>query len=151
MAEISITQTELKAFARYCPTGKLIRTIQQHKHKPGKQIGYLSNTGYYATSHKGKQYLVHRLIWLYHYGYLPIEIDHINRIRTDNRIQNLREVSRTENMRNKVNNTPLTLNGKTATIAEWSDITGIKFITIWRRINAYGWPIERALTEPVRK
>lgn len=46
-------------------------------------------------------YLSHRLAWLYVYGYLPENhIDHINRDKSDNRIKNLREVSRSCNIRN---------------------------------------------------
>lgn len=40
--------------------------------------------------------------------------------------------------------------GKTQTIKEWSDETGIKYGTIERRINAYHWPAERAVSEPPR-
>ena len=48
-----------------------------------------------------KLYLAHRLIWLYHYGYLPEnEIDHINKNPLDNRLENLREVSHVCNLRN---------------------------------------------------
>ena len=47
-------------------------------------------------------YLAHRIIWLGSYGYFPEnEIDHINGIRNDNRLCNLREVSRQCNQRNK--------------------------------------------------
>lgn len=42
----------------------------------------------------------HRVAFKYVHGYLPSEIDHINGIRTDNRIENLRAVSSQENRRN---------------------------------------------------
>ena len=43
----------------------------------------------------------HRFAWFYHYGKLPEnEIDHINRNRCDNRIENLRDVTRQQNMNN---------------------------------------------------
>jgi hypothetical protein len=57
--------------------------------------------GYRQISLDGKQYKQHRIIWLYVYGYFPEEIDHINGIRTDNRLSNLREVTRRENSTNK--------------------------------------------------
>jgi len=45
-------------------------------------------------------YRAHRLAWLYVYGTWPAEIDHISHNRADNRIANLREVDRQENLRN---------------------------------------------------
>lgn len=68
---------------------------------PGSPVGTLNFHGYYTVGIFGKKYKVHRIIWLYVYGYNPEhELDHINRIRTDNRIANLREVSRQCNLRN---------------------------------------------------
>lgn len=53
----------------------------------------------------GNRYLAHRVAWLWYYGNWPVEeIDHLNHIRDDNRIENLREVSREENSKNKVFN-----------------------------------------------
>jgi hypothetical protein len=57
--------------------------------------------GYYRATADGTGYLVHRLIWLIVYGRWPDEIDHINRIKTDNRLQNLRNVSHSGNMQNR--------------------------------------------------
>lgn len=45
----------------------------------------------------------------------------------------------------------ITFNGETHTIREWAHILNIKESTLSTRINGYGWPIERALTEPVQK
>lgn len=41
-------------------------------------------------------------------------------------------------------------NGKTATIAEWAEITGFNYTTILHRLQA-GWPIEKALTKPCQR
>ena len=48
----------------------------------------------------GKYYKVHRIIFLYHKGYLPNIIDHINGDRYDNRIENLREADTYQNRQN---------------------------------------------------
>ena len=50
----------------------------------------------------GTRYMAHRLAWLYIHGKWPIsDIDHINRIKYDNRISNLREVTKSENQYNR--------------------------------------------------
>lgn len=50
---------------------------------------------------KKRQYYASRLAWFYVHGYWPIEIDHINRSRGDDRIANLRECSHRQNCANK--------------------------------------------------
>ena len=45
---------------------------------------------------------LHRLVWVLVYGRFPTQIDHINGVETDNRIENLREVSAKENADNRV-------------------------------------------------
>jgi len=63
--------------------------------------GCIKSTGYRQIRVDNKIYLAHRLIWLYQKGYMPEnDLDHINRNRTDNRIENLREVSKSCNSRN---------------------------------------------------
>jgi HNH endonuclease len=58
-------------------------------------------TGYYAVTILDVRYYAHRVVWLYHKGKWPsMDIDHINGIRTDNRIENLRDVSTADNGRN---------------------------------------------------
>lgn len=57
--------------------------------------------GYLRLGYKYKTYRVHRVIWLLVYGEWPKEqIDHINGIKDDNRICNLRAVSNRENHKN---------------------------------------------------
>ena len=61
--------------------------------------------------------------------------------------ENCRWVTHREQMRNTRNNHLITYNGETKTMAEWSEIVGIKYHTLKRRLNAYGWSVERALSE----
>lgn len=70
--------------------------------KHGKEIGWKNSKGYvFITTKEQKAVRAHRLAWYKVYGYFPEkEIDHINGIKTDNRIENLREVTRIENMHN---------------------------------------------------
>ena len=67
----------------------------------GKILRAKTGLGYLMTYVGGKSTLIHRLAWRIHYGRWPTEIDHINGDRGDNRIINLREVTRAENLKNK--------------------------------------------------
>ena len=76
--------------------------------RPNKNIhlhtraGTKNSAGYRVICLFGKRYLEHRLAWFFVHGEMPEhEIDHINQIRDDNRISNLRQVTRSENQRNK--------------------------------------------------
>lgn len=82
--------------------GNLIRIRKSRKAKIGDILGSFSN-GYLIANFKKKMYKVHRLIWIYHNGNIDenLYIDHINRKRNDNRIENLRLVSSHENCFNK--------------------------------------------------
>ena len=64
---------------------------------------------------------------------------------------NCRWSTRIEQQRNKRTNHFLTYNGKTRTIAEWGEITGILPATIQHRICRDGWSVEDALLTPPRK
>lgn len=60
----------------------------------------ITDTGYKQGSILGKHIKAHRIIWLLVHGKMPIEIDHINGIRTDNRMCNMRSVTRKVNAKN---------------------------------------------------
>lgn len=70
----------------------------------GRAAGTVSSFGYVVIKLNGVLYKAHRLAWYVAHGEWPaanMEIDHINRLRGDNRLCNLRVVSRSLNMRNK--------------------------------------------------
>ena len=58
-------------------------------------------------------------------------------------------VTQVVQMRNRRCNVLLTHLGKTLTVAEWADVTEIKYATLHKRVTAYGWSTERALTKGV--
>jgi len=79
----------------YNENGTFSRTDRENSN------GSFDKDGYLIIKIKGKQFKAHRLVFMYFNGRFPYkETDHINRIRTDNRIENLRECDRTQNVRN---------------------------------------------------
>ena len=97
-----INQLKLHEMFEYRNDGNLIHryTVQGGK-RLGDVAGSPHNAGYRQICIARKKHLVHRLIWMYHYGEMPTQIDHINGQRSDNRIENLRECSYSENHGNK--------------------------------------------------
>jgi len=82
--------------------GKLIyRVSPNNRNKIGSVAGCSDKDGYILVGLKGALYKAHRLIFLMHHGYMPEHIDHVNGIPSDNRIENLRAATMTENMRNR--------------------------------------------------
>ena len=71
--------------------------------RQGDIVGTYNGWSYLRIVINGQAYQLHRIVWLMHTGDdpYPYEIDHINRIRDDNRIDNLRLVTRQENLKNK--------------------------------------------------
>lgn len=69
--------------------------------KNGDIAGSLHHTGYYIIGINSKYYQSHRLIYLYYKGYLPKYIDHIDGNPSNNNINNLREVTQSQNCMNK--------------------------------------------------
>ena len=99
-----LTQIRVKELFDYDgETGVLTWRMSRSGIKTSKIAGS-DLEGYRRTEVDGTNYLNHRLIWLWVFGYMPENnLDHINRCRSDNRIKNLREVSNSCNLRNTGN------------------------------------------------
>jgi len=83
-------------------TGKFTRLQSVGNAKAGDMAGSIRPDGYYELSICGKTYLSHRIAWAMFYGEPPSEsIDHINTDRSDNRIENLRLASKSQNGQNR--------------------------------------------------
>lgn len=83
-------------------TGKMTWLVRRGRQAwPGSDAGTMGVYGYKQVGIYGKRHMFHRLAWFYITKEWPKnEIDHINGIRDDNRICNLREADRGENNRN---------------------------------------------------
>lgn len=77
------------------------RTPNQRQAIVGKAAGGSDGRGYKSLLLLRHKFKVHRLVWLWHHGYLPdTMLDHKNGDRSDNRIENLRQSAAVENIRN---------------------------------------------------
>lgn len=98
-----LTAERLRLLLDYDPsTGEFTRRIAAAKaSKVGDKAGGVAPTGYSMISVDGGRYLAHRLAWLYVCGIWPVgEIDHVDGVRLNNRIGNLRDVDRRTNTQN---------------------------------------------------
>jgi hypothetical protein len=98
-----ITQKELKELLQYNEnTGIFTWLCDRGTNKVKNKIaGSIHSDGYIIIRINRKEYLAHRLAWFYVYREWPKgQIDHINGIKNDNRITNLRNVTNRENCQN---------------------------------------------------
>ena len=102
MATNILTQKRVHELLTYDPNTGLFRWRKTRRNaKINVVAGTIDPRGYVRISIDCKIYSAHRLAWLYMYGSRPAnEIDHINRIRGDNRIANLRDAPRIVNTQN---------------------------------------------------
>lgn len=100
-----IDHEDLKRALSYDPeTGVFTRLVRASNRPAGSPAGYKQQRdGYILVRVLGQTFSAHRLAWFYMTGAWPDqEIDHINRMRADNRWENLRDVTRAVNMENRV-------------------------------------------------
>lgn len=125
-----MTQDELKRTLSYDPSTGIFRWRVEKK---GYSIGDIagkpiaSNEKYIQIVIGGHVYAAHRLAWLYVYGEWPtLYVDHINRVRDDNRIENLRLATHSQSSQNRSlhrNNT--------------SGVKGVSFNKVSQKWSAY--------------
>jgi hypothetical protein len=99
---VKITQDLLKDLFHY-ENGKLFnKTKRNGRALAREEAGSLISAGYRVIKINRKQYLSHRLIYIYHNGEIPdnLYIDHIDRAKLNNSIENLRLVTNQENQFN---------------------------------------------------
>ena len=128
---MDITQDYLRSILYYNPQFGIFVWREDRPRAKAGEIATKAHRGYERIFLKGAYYFAHRLAWLYTYGDWPTDmIDHINQKKGDNRIGNLRDVSNTENQRNR--------KGKDLGIAwierseSWQVTIGSKYIGIFK-------------------
>lgn len=106
MLDLMPSKEELnKLFIYQASDGTLLWRERHNRNAAGSRAGRSKPhpTGYYKVrlklGDKIKEVFVHRIVYTMHYGKAPA-LDHINNIKTDNRIENLRPATQTQNMCN---------------------------------------------------
>lgn len=95
-----ITQAKLLGLFEY-RDGEIYYKVSRSRNKAGSKAGtYRKHDNAYQVIIEGKHYLVHRIVFMMHYGYLPEFIDHADGNRANNRIENLREATNEQNAQN---------------------------------------------------
>ena len=98
-----LTAERLRELFSYDPQTGVFRRLVRTSNRitTNADAGCLNDEGYVKIRVDGKKMSAHRMAWLYVHGRHPDgEIDHINGVRHDNRISNLREIDRTGNNQN---------------------------------------------------
>lgn len=125
-----MTQEQLKELFEYHEDGLLVwKDDLWNKKCKGKVAGTMDQHRYRRIKIGRLQYCTHRLIYLWHHGNLPPVLDHINRIKYDNRIENLRPVTPSNNQHNR---------GPQIGTSKWKGVSWAKKNNKWRasiRIN----------------
>lgn len=98
-----MTQAELMDILDYNPkTGNFVWKLSMGKKvHAGDRAGTIDDKGYIVIRARRKAHKAHRLAWLFVYGSLPPGLDHKNRVRCDNRIDNLRIATPSQNAANR--------------------------------------------------
>ena len=96
------SKQELESIFKYRNDGQLIWKDMKGKKRP--EAGFNNGRGRYRIQIEDTTYYRSILVWIYHNGDFDdaLQIDHVNLIKKDDRIENLRVVSASQNAKNKI-------------------------------------------------
>lgn len=99
---MTITRQEILSRLLYDEgTGQFTRVVASGGWSIGQIAGSINTNGHRQLNIGGKLIMAHRVAWFLVHGKWPAaEIDHINGVKDDNRISNLREVTHSQNLQN---------------------------------------------------
>jgi len=140
-----ITHARLKELIRYEPeTGEFYRIKKTRNSEVGKVTFSISDGRYARLTVDWYRDYAHRFAWFYIYGVWPSQqIDHINRIKSDNRIANLRDIHVSINQHNVIapsSNNTSGYRGVTFNHGKWEAKIAVNKRTI--RLGRYCTPSE---------
>ena len=98
---IMLTQEELKSLVHYDQDTGLFTWKVKRQGRNKSNLGWVESKGYIEICIAQKRLKAHRWAWFYVHGELPGQIDHINGIKDDNRLCNLRVVTTKQNHENR--------------------------------------------------
>ena len=96
-----LTQEELKSLVYYNQDTGLFTWKVKRQGRNKSTLGWVESKGYIEICIAQKRLKAHRWAWFYVHGELPEQIDHINGIKNDNRLCNLRVVTKKQNSENR--------------------------------------------------
>ena len=100
MTEQIITKELLDELFEYKDGSLYWKVTLSNRGKIGNKAGSARTDGYLRLGINGKEYAIHRLVFFMHNGYLPKIIDHIDNNYLNNKIENLREATQSQNLQN---------------------------------------------------
>ena len=95
-----VTQKQLHDMFDYLDGQLIWKAPTSNRVSVGDVAGTPHPGGYLKICVNGKKYFAHRLIYLFHHGYIPNFLDHIDRNGKNNKIENLREATLSQNIGN---------------------------------------------------
>lgn len=109
---MELTQARVRELFDYQKDGNLVwRVTNSNRAQAGSIAGYVRKDGYRTIRIDGHPHYAHRLVYLWHHGFMPDLVDHRDTDPTNNRIDNLRDADGVGNQGNRVGSRKDTMKG----------------------------------------